>query len=404
MRYGKCWAMLFVDDSASVFVCDGKKWNSIKGRDGENANDGDNGKSCRIKENKDKSLTITCETEKGSVSYDVKNGKDAEKAPAKDAVCSSSKNKAGDTTTVTCKDASGKTISEVKIADGKKGKTGGEGNFGHGCSMVDGELGLVLVICGEGDDADTVKLYKTVCGKNSYDVEKEFCVDGSVYNLCDGKTYDLKKEFCFNDSLYDMCAGNSYNLSKYECLRNFLFGKLNDPREGDKQYETVVINGVEWMRKNLNYAYPKTSETDSSSFCYGNNTDNCKTYGRLYTWEAAQNACPEGSHLPNAEEWKSLISPLAKNIEGDIYKNAGMKLCDFAWGWNSGNGIDSLNYSALPAGWRDEFVDTEENPFKELKSSTYFWSSTEDDGSAFFVALRIDYPAGLFMTANKTAT
>jgi len=42
------------------------------------------------------------------------------------------------------------------------------------------------------------------------------------------------------------------------------------------------------------------------SYCYDGKVENCKTYGRLYTWEAAQRACPEGWHLPSDEEWYHL--------------------------------------------------------------------------------------------------
>ncbi|MBA7584634.1 hypothetical protein ES708_26591 [subsurface metagenome] len=35
-------------------------------------------------------------------------------------------------------------------------------------------------------------------------------------------------------------------------------------------------------------------------------TSNYQTYGVLYNWPAALNACPTGWHLPSDEEWKQL--------------------------------------------------------------------------------------------------
>lgn len=35
---------------------------------------------------------------------------------------------------------------------------------------------------------------------------------------------------------------------------------------------------------------------------------NCGYYGRLYFWDAAVNACPDGWHLPNKKEWKEQVS------------------------------------------------------------------------------------------------
>ena len=45
---------------------------------------------------------------------------------------------------------------------------------------------------------------------------------------------------------------------------------------------------------------------EGSSNCYDREEENCKVYGRLYTQGAAQEACPEGSHLSTDEDWKAL--------------------------------------------------------------------------------------------------
>ena len=64
-------------------------------------------------------------------------------------------------------------------------------------------------------------------------------------------------------------------------------------------YRTINIAGQTWMAKNLNV---KTA----NSYC--NQSDDCKANGRLYTWDAAQTACPTGWHLPSVSEAKAMIS------------------------------------------------------------------------------------------------
>ena len=54
------------------------------------------------------------------------------------------------------------------------------------------------------------------------------------------------------------------------------------------------------MIDNLNYNVPQ------SSWCYDSDEENCRQYGRLYTWEAAKRACPEGWRLPAEVEWQQL--------------------------------------------------------------------------------------------------
>lgn len=85
-------------------------------------------------------------------------------------------------------------------------------------------------------------------------------------------------------------------------------GVFFDPRDG-QEYETIFIEmelegGVkitkEWLGQNLNY------DMDEGSYCYNNYEEYCDTFGRLYNWKAAVQACPAGWHLPTAEEINSL--------------------------------------------------------------------------------------------------
>lgn len=63
--------------------------------------------------------------------------------------------------------------------------------------------------------------------------------------------------------------------------------------------ETVLIGSQEWMGKNL------TIDTGNNR-CYGDLIENCEIFGRLYDWETAVSACPEGFKLPTDEDWTIL--------------------------------------------------------------------------------------------------
>jgi uncharacterized protein (TIGR02145 family) len=106
------------------------------------------------------------------------------------------------------------------------------------------------------------------------------------------------------------------------------------------------------MAENLNYV------TDSS-WCYDNEDSNCATYGRLYTWNAAMEACPAGWHLPTLAEWNTLPS--------------GTKLKATSPAWD---GTDDLGFSALPGGTRNT-----EGSFEALSLNGIWWTATEADSS-----------------------
>lgn len=71
----------------------------------------------------------------------------------------------------------------------------------------------------------------------------------------------------------------------------------------DKTYKWVRLkDGKKWMAENLNHTIKK------ESWCLDDKKKNCKTNGRLYTWNASQSACPDGWRLPTPHDWENLVN------------------------------------------------------------------------------------------------
>ncbi|NOQ25368.1 MAG: hypothetical protein GQ564_08395 [Bacteroidales bacterium] len=161
---------------------------------------------------------------------------------------------------------------------------------------------------------------------------------------------------------------------------------FKDSRDG-KTYKTVTIGDQIWMAENLNY------ETDTGSWFYKDEQTNEEVYGRLYTWEAAIEACPTGWHLPTDDEWKELerfLEMSESNINGtsmtrgaSVFISTHLKEVGTTH-WQDSDYIDymdnSTEFTALPGGFRYSHVE-----YTGMRLFGYFWTSTEENATSAWV-------------------
>lgn len=154
--------------------------------------------------------------------------------------------------------------------------------------------------------------------------------------------------------------------------------KFTDSRDG-KVYKTVIIGEQVWMAENLAYL-PVVSPSytismkDRHYYVYdykgidvntARATDNYQTYGVLYNWPAAMEACPSGWHLPSDAEWTELINYLGGElVAGNKMKETGTSH------WGTTGGTNESGFTALPSGGLTG------SGFGLMRSFAFFWSST----------------------------
>lgn len=177
------------------------------------------------------------------------------------------------------------------------------------------------------------------------------------------------------------------------------FVKVEVVKVQNKEILTIHVGDQVWMAKNLDVDVP-------GSFCYAAKEENCKKFGRLYTWSAAmklpqeygeksardsvkrthRGLCPYGWHIPSIYDFDRLNAYL-KDIDEAVGVGANLKARDI---WpesdNSLPGENGFGFNALPSG-----ILPANSPFSGLDSVTGFWSTAETDSvTALFWSLRYD--------------
>jgi uncharacterized protein (TIGR02145 family) len=142
---------------------------------------------------------------------------------------------------------------------------------------------------------------------------------------------------------------------------------LTDGRDG-QTYLTVTIGNQIWTAQNMNFKLP-------GSYCYANKSTNCEEFGRLYTWTAAKDVCPDGWHLPSDEEWQELETFLGMS-ESELTKSddwrgtdQGKKLID----------DPAVGFNILMGGYRNP-----PSNYFLMNMQAFFWTSTEQGSQAYF--------------------
>lgn len=149
-----------------------------------------------------------------------------------------------------------------------------------------------------------------------------------------------------------------------------------------ESYRTVKIGDIEWLADNLNYEV-------EGSHCYNEEKEKCNEYGRLYSFDAAQKACPDGWHLPTSSDFKSLI------YNGGSSRNLRSKS---GWTDKTSKGLNFWGFDAKAAGGK------ENGGYFDLKMSAYFWMDAKsgDDATVLWISYYEDRPKDVkFNTKNE---
>ncbi len=163
------------------------------------------------------------------------------------------------------------------------------------------------------------------------------------------------------------------------------YGTMTD--QDGNVYKTIAIGTQTWMAENLRTtkyrngdSIPNVKSNDqwskltSGAYCNYNNTedlDSIATFGRLYNayiFSDSRNIAPSGWHVPNDDDWSTLINYLGgKDIAGEKLKESS----GLHWKYTA-EGNNSSGFTALPGGFR-----VHNGIFMNIAYNGVWWSTSE---------------------------
>lgn len=177
--------------------------------------------------------------------------------------------------------------------------------------------------------------------------------------------------------------------NKYSCLLFLVFFiSCKDGKTSEKEDAGIIRVGVqEWIGQNLDVSvfrngdsipeaktdeeWKKAAINETPAWCYYESDPvHGRIYGKLYNWYAIHDPrgiCPEGWSVPSSEGWESLFQWIGNNAGEKLKSTTGWSL--------DGNGTDSINFGALPAGIRYH-----SGLFDDKGEYAHFWTSSEKNG------------------------
>lgn len=245
---------------------------------------------------------------------------------------------------------------------------------------------LAMIATGE-------KNYKVITQK--WDTRKDLG-GKSKAQVIDLLYQDVKAEVTNSEVQYQI----SQVFSFYKRMPDSQFSDKNsftDPRDG-QVYGIKKLGNLTWMKENLRFAIP------DDSWCFDDDDANCASLGRLYTFEAARQACPEGWRLPNDVDWLDLEKALGL-AENQLMVD----------GYNTARGRNEAQ--RLKAGGSSELEfkisgfarigdgEPEFDGISDDRPRSYFWTATSQtvNGRTVAVRRRIEAKSGhIFRFRNPT--
>ncbi len=220
--------------------------------------------------------------------------------------------------------------------------------------------------------------FSSYLGKIDYEFEHdEFVL--CLNDLEPNQTYYIRA-YAFNSegiaySQPDTLTTLEFDVDAFSC------DGLETLEYGGYDYDLVRVGRQCWFAENLRYDNSCSTidwiNSTDTGWC-GYFSDNDSTYGYLYQYSAALDACPEGWHLSTDDDWKEMemffgMSLEEANDDGNRGTNQGSKLAGYLHLWNIDDLVEdheagTSRFNCIPGGKK-----IASGSIVNIERSAYFW-------------------------------
>ena len=167
---------------------------------------------------------------------------------------------------------------------------------------------------------------------------------------------------------------------------NASFSSFKDPRDG-KEYTTVILNGVEWFRDDLDYDPDNEYGGSNTLDLFNVDPLSVESLTRLYGYNTAQAACHPEWKVPRRSDWINLFRAITGKDVSEwtgydhrlFYQTLFGKSSLLGLIAGGSYGYQEIYWKANDDGVKKDFFDVGRNG--------YYWSGTAgalDNGGAVF--------------------
>lgn len=176
---------------------------------------------------------------------------------------------------------------------------------------------------------------------------------------------------------------------------------FTDGRDGNS-YDITEGGGLQWMKRNLIWDGAGVSYEQCTSPAVG------VIFGRYYTWEEAQTACPEGWRLPSDKDWVALAADYTSEArEGkDIPSVAGRLMANIKFNgskmweyWRDVTIDNAADFYAAPFGYA--VLGDGVGKFSGFDKYAVFWTSSSEDDMGVYRYIYAEKDKLMYGLADK---